>query len=619
MNAILPIGARPLPNVSGEDRKEAARNGLFRLLRSLLRERLLVMEAVAEQPGEYRLDSPAGRLLLSGARFNRLGALSDFKQLSWQPLDDAEDAEGAEGLEEPLTALRRVLELRGDSADPAWQRIAAELDNGLRNEALTLAWRRRQDAEIRRQCQADGIDNLLAWARRDGGNGSIRLEQWAAVGHPYHPGCKTKLGLSLDEVWRYAPEFAARVPLALIAVHRSLAKLSRMIDGLDYRAWFARHYPAWFQQWQGQLPDHDDYLPLPVHPWQLEHDLPQRFADELAAGLIRLTDARFAAAPTLSFRTLAPAEARQAPYIKLPVAAQMTSSVRNLSSPSVENAARISAVLQDIFGQRPDIATALRCQWDELGLHLQVDSESRDDARYLAVLFRRNPCRLLADDEQAVVVAALFVPSPLSGQPLLIELMRQAGVGNAGQARDWFRRYCDLLFAGVLQLYLDYGIALEAHQQNLMAVLDADGQPRGFINRDVGGVCIHRSSLAEQGWPIAFSAASTLVDSRAEARVNISHAVMQSHLGELIELLDGQFGLNAEQLWRDLAGLLDGYLERFGVRHGDSARQQEQQAFFDAPWPGTAFIRMRLQDQSQQAVCEPIPNPLKKALMDHDD
>lgn len=616
MNAVLPTAhflteqIEPAP----ADHARAARNGLFRLLRSLLREQLLTMTPDAQNGSDLILDAQDARLRLVSPTFNSLDALCDFDTLLWQP-----SHADPEPLLDPIDALRRVALLRDDAQDPAWQRIANELSNSQFNEALALCWRRRQDALIARECAAQGIDSLLDWARQQDGNSSILLEQWAAVGHPYHPGSKTKLGLSTDEVMRYAPEFAPKVALQLIAVHRSLAQVSTLIDGLDYRQWFALHFPDWFACWQAQFPDHEHYLPLPVHPWQREHVLPQRFTNELSRGLIRIADVPFIAAPTLSFRTLAPGVDSKPPYIKLPVAAQMTSSVRNLSTPSVVNAPRISAVLLDIFSRSPGIAAALRCQWDEFGLHLDVDQEERDDARYLAVLFRRNPCGLLADNEQAVVLAALFVPSPLSGEPLLLELMRQAGVDSRQSAIDWFRQYCDRLFAGVLNLYLDYGMALEAHQQNLMLVLNQQAYPIAFLNRDVGGICIHCPTLAARGWPIHFAPAATLVEERAQARVNIFHAVLQSNIGEMIERLDGHFGLSCRQLWQEVAALLNRYLDDYGTRHGEAAREEEWQAFFEQPWPATAFIRMRLQDQSQRAVCNPIPNPLKKALTPADE
>lgn len=615
MNAILPAIAQ-MPDSIGvvpADHADAARNGLFRLLRSLLREQLLPMHPDIDIGNDYSLSTDAGLLRLGKPEFNSLGALCNFELLTWEAPDET-----PEELLEPVAALERILTLCGDARDPAWQRIATELENSLSNEILTLAWRRQQDLQILRRCRREGIHDLLAWARRDGGNSSIRLEQWAAIGHPYHPGSKTKLGLSTQEVMRYSPEFGPRVELELIAVHRSLAQVCGLIDGLDYPRWFALNFPDWHRRWQAALPDSADYLPLPIHPWQRDHDLPQRFAAELADGRIRLTGTGFSATPTLSFRTLAPSDNPDQPYIKLPVAAQMTSSVRNLSTPSVENAPRISAILQDILGQRPDIAAALRCQWDEVGLHLNVDNETRDADRYLGVLFRRNPCRLLGKGEQAVVVAALFVPSPLCDQPLIVELMQQAGVTGTDQARAWFRQYCDLLFTGVLNLYLDYGIALEAHQQNLMAVMDAQGRPQGFINRDLGGICIHCATLAKRGWPVNFSPAATQVESRAAARVNIFHAVLQSHIGELIELLDGHFQLGAGRLWGDVSRLLCQYLDRHGERYGHAARQEEYDAFFEQPWPATAFIRMRLENQSHLAVCSPIPNPLTRTPA-HDD
>lgn len=316
------------------------------------------------------------------------------------------------------------------------------------------------------------------------------------------------------------------------------------------------------------------------------------------------------APPSLSFRTLAPGYDVEQPYIKLPVAAQMTSSMRNLSSSSVENAPRIAIVLQEILNLRPDIAKVLRLQLDEVGVHCTVDNKERDDDRYLSVLFRRNPGRLLSENEHAVVIAALFVTSPVSREPLIVELMRLSGVSSNKQAREWFKQYSDTLFTAVLTLFLEYGIALEAHQQNMMAVFDGQGNLHGFINRDVGGICIHQTTLADRGWPIQFTAAATLVEQWDDVRLNFSHTVLQSHIAELIQLLDGFFGLSAPQLWQDISLLFDDHLLKYAKNFGESAYNQEYQAFFKTSWPGTAFIRMRLQNQSLHAAWEPITNPL---------
>ncbi|WP_315983699.1 IucA/IucC family protein [Aliamphritea spongicola] len=500
---------------------QAGLNGLFRLLRCVLREELFDW-----QPHEQGLcmEGPAGKLVLQQPEYDCLDGLLRYSELLWQ----------SETLQkpvcEPAEALQKMLEISGyvpQPQDDPWQRIIDELINSQQNEALTIAWQAQQNDAIRAECLASNLNSLLAWSRfaaaveyREVGNSSILIEQWAAAGHPYHPGSKTKLGFSEQEVLRYAPEFGNDVPLTLIAIHQSLLKVSSLCPDLNYRAWFRRHYPDWYGEWllQFEASDADNYLPVPVHPWQLKHRLPELFADEIRNGLIRLNGPEFSALATLSCRTLAPGLDCDQPYIKLPVAAQMTSSMRNLSSSSVDNAPRIGAILQDILLHRPDIAGALRFQWDDLGLHTCVDTAERDHDRYLSVIFRRNPATVLRHDEHGVVIAALFQTSPITGFPLYLELMQQAGVNNYRQAVEWFSKYISTLFTAVIDLYLEYGLALEAHQQNMLAIFTEAGELRGFIHRDVGGICLYTEALAKQGWPVNFTDSAVLVDSYDAAR-----------------------------------------------------------------------------------------------------
>lgn len=606
--AVLPFSVTSQscrPQVSPWAEQQARRNGLFRLLRSLLRENIFDWRREA---AALILSDQRCRLVLEAPVFDSLGGLQSFATLLWQCPDSPQP------VADPVLALEKILAITLSRDDAAWQRLSAELSNSVENEALTLSWRQQQHQQIRQLCQQQGLTHLLQWSRYQAQqlNSAIVLEQWAATGHPYHPGSKTKLGLSADEVWQYSPEFSPAVPLVLIAVHRSVLKLTTLCPGLDYRSWFQGHYPDWYQQWLQQFNGVNtaDFLPLPVHPWQLRHQLPQRFKEEITRQKILLDGPRFLATPTLSCRTLAPGLDPGQPYIKLPVAAQMTSSIRNLSASSVDNAPLIGSILQDILTLRPDIAAVLRCQWDEVGLHSCVDTDRRDADRYLSVIFRRNPSRLLKDDEHAVVIAALFPPTPTSDEPLFIELMRLAGVTDRQQALSWFGDYVKTLLRAVLNLFLDYGLSLEAHQQNMMAVFTSQGQLQGFINRDVGGICIHQPTLAASGWPIRFTPSAVLTDNLDTARDNFSHAVLQSHVGELIKLTEGYFQLSAAQLWHEVSRRLYQQLLHFGEKHGQAAWQREVQAFFKQPWPGTAFIRMRLQDQSRHSESQPIINPL---------
>ncbi|TBR41604.1 hypothetical protein CBF23_009865 [Marinomonas agarivorans] len=631
--------------------QQAGLNGLFRLLRCVLRENLFPWHS---HEHDLYMASAKGKLLLKQPTFNSLDALQNYERLIWQDGNpyanqyDDQYKRQHDIVTDPVTALSKMLTLTEyvfEHDNDPWHRILNELENSQQNEALTIAFRQQQDQMILAQCRQHQLSNLLAWSRfraqslrcsnrsnnSDAANSAILIEQWAAVGHPYHPGSKTKLGLSESEVLNYAPEFGQPVPLILIAVHESLLKTTSLSPDLDYQNWFAMHYPDWHQEWQRCFfsdstdGSHDlshHYQPIPVHPWQHSHRLPLLFAEEIRLGLIKLKGPTFPTLATLSCRTLAPELNASQPYIKLPVAAQMTSSIRNLSTPSVDNATRIGAILQDILLQRPDIAQALRFQWDEVGLHTCVDThahdcedtQERDNDRYLSVLFRRNVTKVLNDDEHGVVLAALFNISPLSDVPLFIELMQLAGVEQQSDAITWFSRYVTTLFTAVLDLYLEYGIALEAHQQNTLAVFTEKGDIRAFIHRDVGGVCINTERLSQQGWPVKFTESAILVNDQDAARVNLSHTVLQSHIGELIHLLEGYFDLTAETLWLLVSSLLESHLSNFASKYGQPLFEQEMDAFFRQPWPATAFIRMRLQNQSEHSCSQEIANPLTEGV-----
>ena len=63
-------------------------------------------------------------------------------------------------------------------------------------------------------------------------------------------------------------------------------------------------------------------------------------------------------------------------------------------------------------------------------------------------------------------------------------------------AREWFARYLDAVAGPILWLYAEHGIALEAHQQNTLVVLDRDGWPAGGRYRDNQGFYFAASHAA---------------------------------------------------------------------------------------------------------------------------
>lgn len=94
--------------------------------------------------------------------------------------------------------------------------------------------------------------NLLAWLKGSNAleNPTSLLEQWGTPGHPRHPNYKTKLGLSASQVIAFSPEFEAKFPIVLCALHRQYAHVESLTGTPDYWDW-----------WQGNFPKAAEQLP----------------------------------------------------------------------------------------------------------------------------------------------------------------------------------------------------------------------------------------------------------------------------------------------------------------------------------------------------------------------
>jgi staphyloferrin A synthase len=227
-------------------------------------------------------------------------------------------------------ALLRALDLPGETA-----RLAVELDNSVANLALARA------GQSARTAPADA-------------------EQSVVDGHPLHPCCRARIGMSTAEVLRYAPE------------HRPIVGLHVMRVPAD--RWFGDGPPL-----------------LVVHPWQREHVLD---------AYPFLTPVGWQPArPLMSLRTLAPVGGTH--HIKTAVDVQMTSAVRTVSAAAVRNGPVVSALLAALAPP---------------GLEIM-----RED-RAGAVLVDGEPSRSLAYvRRQAPRLAPGEIAAPLAAHPVTLE------------------------------------------------------------------------------------------------------------------------------------------------------------------------------------------------------
>ncbi|MDQ0810411.1 hypothetical protein QFZ63_002125 [Streptomyces sp. B3I7] len=245
---------------------------------------------------------------------------------------------------------------------------------------------------------------------------------------------------------RSRPGFSVAEQLAYGPEHRPVVRLGlAAVDDCEVTG-----------EWPARLRDGGRVL-IPVHPWQRAHVLDRR---------LPVTDGP-AARPLMSLRTLALPDG--GPHVKTALSARLTSSVRDISPYSVRTAAAVSALVASVAGRTDGLLHVTRT----LGA---VTTGSPD----LAAVLREPPERYAGPGERILPVAAL----PATGLP---------------RSPAWLADFARLTLTVGLRL-LDLGVALEAHGQNLLVVLDAaTGAPLRVIYRDLADIRISPARMARHG------------------------------------------------------------------------------------------------------------------------
>lgn len=502
------------------------------------------------------------------------------------------------------------------------QRLALELDDSFANDTLCLAFHDGWSRTLKQQIDIKHDGNLLSWlkARSAQENSTSLLEQWGTLGHPWHPNYKTKLGLSTTQVIDFSPEFEARFPILLCALHRQYAHVETLPGTDDYSSWWQAHFPQAVHQLASHLRgkglNPDDYLPLPVHPWQAREELPHTFANELGDQLLVLTEiVAFTAHPTMSFRTVVPNADRRAPMVKLPVALRLTSVQRTVSPRSARMGPRISQLLLQILDREEQFQRLLNIVPERIGVHYAPQHSDDERSRHVAVLYRDNPLSLLQPGEMAVPVGSLFAVDE-HHQPLLRQWVRLAqGCDDAEAMQHFFHDYLAIAVPSLLGLYLVYGIAFEAHQQNSFMVMNPEGGLARLLIRDFGDIRIDRPTLHAQGLDITLhDRRMTLYDQPGFVRDKLLHTTFMCHLGELALLCARYWNVPQGLLWDELAGQVSACFDALRERVEPQRWERERQALLTDDWPAKSFMRMRLLDSHSDIVGR-LSNPLR--AVDH--
>jgi len=518
-------------------------------------------------------------------------------------------------------------------ATQGFERLRGELDNSSTNLILSLVGAARRTAALRRQADDMGVHTSLQYATAmkqfaPTFSPLAFYEQWVVSGHPLHPGCRMKIGMEPEDVIENAPEWGAGPGVAIVAVARGCCRIHAR-GPEDPTQILLREHPQTVAAVAATLSrlgrNIADYELIPVHPWQLRHTLPRLYAEPIRRGeIVPVPTAVIPALALMSVRSFAPVQCQGEGkhHLKTAIDVHMTSAVRTVSPNAVENGPRLSRLLDEIRARERNFRGEFVPLSEDVGIHyLPTDSTLEPEvaaaqARHLAAILRENPENHASDTEIAMPAAALTADSPLGGHPIVAELIEAHGesIGLAQPevaAIAFLRRYAEVSVPGMLTLMSRYGIALEGHMQNSVAVF-RDGKPVRMLVRDLGAVRIWPERLEHQGFSFTPAPGSAiLAKDLADLRNKLYYSFFQNHLAELIITIMRHYGIEERLLWAEVAEVARRVLgELKAVPELHESANADEALLFHPTLALKALATMRLKGDVTDYTFREVPNPL---------
>ncbi|MEU2616800.1 IucA/IucC family protein [Streptomyces sp. NPDC007157] len=350
-------------------------------------------------------------------------------------------------------------------------------------------------------------------------------EQRVVDGHPFHPNCRSRPGFSAVEQLAYGPEHRPAVRLETVPV----AAGECLLTG----------------DWPDELRDAGRLL-IPVHPWQTAHVLKGGPGEPWRT-----------AHPLMSLRTLA---LPGGPHVKTALSARLTSSVRDISTYSIDAAMTLSSFATDLASRTDGLLHVTRT----LGA---ATADSPD----LAAVLRESPEAYAAPGERVLPVAALATTT-------------------LPESPSWLAEFTRLALTVGLRL-LDLGVALEAHGQNLLVVLSEAGAPLRLVYRDLADIRLSPARLTRHGITPPELTGRLVTDDETTLRRKLFGSLVAGALAGTAGS-GPALGAALETAVRDLPATPD------------------LTALLEGPVPAKALTLMRLSPEAPGDHWAALPNPL---------
>lgn len=445
----------------------------------------------------------------------------------------------------------------------------------------------------------------------------IDSEQSVTSGHPFHPSPKSRTGFSDAEVRSYSPEFGQSFQLHYFGAKRANVVQDSLLEKETLDLVSPGGVPQHLSMGHEARGDRDEFVPIPVHPWEAKYllglpEVQEGLRNHSLVDLGALGPPFFA---TSSVRTLYSPE--QPFFYKMSLHVRVTNCIRRNALSEMRSAVELTRLLRGIrkafAGQYPNF------RWlEEPGFLSLCLTEGQEETEGFGMILRESLTPYLRGKELPLVSAALF-GNQARGRHYLSQFVRRAGMSEVA----WFSRYLEVLLPPVLDLYFNYGLMSEPHLQNIVVCL-TEGVPTQILLRDLDNF-----RLIQGGWGAENMAHSDflqdLVFEKDEAWNRFVYCLIVNHLNETIYSLSRcgavgpEKGITVEKTERLLWTCLKEHLKAYRDFHQGNKTEAGSRISGllqrdGLPTKGNLVTRFR-RAVDRNAVYFQIPNPLRSSSL----
>ncbi|MFJ1561196.1 IucA/IucC family protein [Streptomyces mirabilis] len=440
--------------------------------------RLLVRKALAEFAHERLItpesDGDGGYVVRSDDGLTRYRFTATLRALDHWQVDPESITRHRDRAELPLAALDFFIELKTSLglSDEVLPVYLEEISSTLSGTCFKLTKPQIPSAELAKASFQE-------------------IETGMTEGHPCFVANNGRLGFGVHEYLAYAPETASPVRLVWLAAHRSRAAFTAGV-GIEYESFVraelgagtVERFAATLTE-QGLAPE--DYLLIPVHPWQWWNKLSVTFAAEVAQRhLVCLGEGDDEYLAQQSIRTFFNTTSPEKHYVKTALSVLNMGFMRGLSAAYMEATPAINDWLAQLVENDPVLkSTGLSVIRERAAVgyrHLEYEAATDRYSPYrkmLAALWRESPVPSLQEGESLATMASLLHVDH-TGASFAGALIERSGLTPV----EWLRRYLRAYFTPLLHSFYAYDLVYMPHGENVILVIE-NGAVQRAIYKDI--------------------------------------------------------------------------------------------------------------------------------------